>query len=58
MDYETLLKQYNLINNIELSPEDYIKYFSFLITVETDQSKIEQYQMIIELLLNQKESGD
>lgn len=58
MDYETLLKQYNLINNIELSPEDYIKYFSFLITVETDQSKIEEYQMIIELLLNQKESGD
>ncbi len=58
MDYETMLKQYNLINNIELSPEDYIKYFSFLITVETDQSKIEQYQMIIELLLNQKESGD
>ena len=58
MDYETMLKQYNLINNIELSPEDYIKYFSFLITVETDQSKIEQYQMIIDLLLNQKESGD
>ncbi len=58
MDYETMLKQYNLINNIELSPEDYIKYFSFLITVETDQSKIEEYQMIIELLLNQKESGD
>lgn len=53
-----MLKQYNLINNIELSPEDYIKYFSFLITVETDQSKIEQYQMIIDLLLNQKESGD
>lgn len=58
MDYEIMLKQYNLINNIELSPEDYIKYFSFLITVETDQSKIEEYQMIIELLLNQKESGD
>lgn len=58
MDYETMLKQYNLINNIDLSPEDYIKYFSFLITVETDQSKIEEYQMIIELLLNQKESGD
>ena len=58
MDYDTLLKQYHLLNDSELSPLEYLEYFSTLSINESEETKIEEYQTIIESLLEQEESGN
>lgn len=58
MDYDTLLKQYHLLNDSELSSLEYLEYFSTLSINESEETKIEEYQIIIESLLEQEESGN
>lgn len=58
MDYDTLLKQYHLLNDSELSLLEYLEYFSTLSINESEETKIEEYQTIIESLLEQEESGN
>ncbi len=58
MDYDTLLKQYHLLNESELSSLEYLEYFSTLSINESEETKIEEYQTIIESLLEQEESGN
>ena len=58
MDYDTLLKQYHLLNDSELSSLEYLEYFSTLSLNESEETKIEEYQTIIESLLEQEESGN
>ncbi len=55
MDYEIMKKQYQLITESNIMPSQYISYLMTLIEMEEDEQKKEEYQRMIEDLMNQTE---